>query len=450
MANTIDMTKDKYWKVILRFALPIFLSNLFQQLYNAADSLIVGNFLDTYALAAVSSSGSLIFFFTSFFTGTAMGAGVVISKYFGKKDYVNMRKAIHTDIAFGLIASVILTGLGYFISPQILVWMDTDPDVLPLSVSYFQIYFLGVSAVIMYNIFTGICNAVGNSKQPLYYLIFSSIMNIILDLLFIGLFKWGVWSAAVATVISQFASALLCFKFLLKKGPVYQVSIKEISIDKSMLKEIINYGIPTGVQNSVISIANIVVQSHVNAFGEYAMAASGTFHKLEGFGFLPITAFTMAITTFVSQNFGAGENGRAKQGARFGIITSVIAAEVIGLIMFLASPVLVSLFDSTEEVVALGTRQMRTECLFFFLLAYSHCIAAVCRGSGRASVPMLIMLIIWCGIRVLYLTIMRNFSTDIVYVYWAYPITWFLSSVVYLLYYLKSGWEKGFKPLKSN
>lgn len=448
MNNTLDMTKGKTWKVILQFALPIFISNLFQQLYNAADSLIVGNFLETNALAAVSSSGSLIFFFTSFFTGTAIGAGVVISKYFGKKDYEKMQKAIHTDIAFGLIASIILTIVGYFMSPVFLKWMDTDPNVLPLSISYFQTYFLGVSAVIMYNIFSGICNAVGNSRQPLYFLIISSITNILLDLLFVGVFHLGVWSAAMATVISQILSAVLCLIFLTKKGTIYQVEINKIKIDKELIGEIIRFGIPTGIQNSVISIANIIVQSHINAFGEIAMAGCGTYFKIEGFAFLPITCFTMAITTFVGQNFGAGEHERAKKGAKFGILSSMIMAESIGLILFIVAPYAIALFDDTSAVVAVGVKQMRTECLFFCLLAFSHCVAAVCRGSGRAFVPMLVMLIVWCGIRILYLTIMRNYCDVIDYIFWAYPLTWSISSIIYLIYYFKSGWEKGFKEPK--
>lgn len=448
MNNTLDMTKGKTWKVILQFALPIFISNLFQQLYNTADSLIVGNFLDTNALAAVSSSGSLIFFFTSFFTGTALGAGVVISKYFGKKDYEKMRKAIHTDIVFGLIASVILTVVGYFMSPVLLKWMDTDPNVLPLSISYFQTYFLGVSAVIMYNIFSGICNAVGNSRQPLYFLIISSITNILLDLLFVGVFHLGVWSAAMATVISQILSAVLCLIFLMKKGTIYQVEINKIKIDKGLIGEIIRFGIPTGIQNSVISIANIIVQSHINAFGEIAMAGCGTYFKIEGFAFLPITCFTMAITTFVGQNFGASEHERAKKGAKFGILSSMIMAESIGLILFIIAPYAIALFDDTSAVVAVGVKQMRTECFFFGLLAFSHCVAAVCRGSGRAFVPMLVMLIVWCGIRILYLTIMRNYCDVIDYIFWAYPLTWSISSMIYLIYYFKSGWEKGFKERK--
>ena len=447
-SNTTDMTKGEPWKVILKFALPIFLSNLFQQLYNAIDSLIVGNFIGTDALGAVSSSGSLIFLFTSFITGIAMGAGVVISKYFGRKNYTVMRKAIHTDIAFGLCAGLAITIAGYFLSPYILVWMGTAESVLPLSIQYFQTFFLGSFAVVMYNIFNGICNAVGNSKRPLYYLLISSVINIILDLLFIALFKWGVWAASLATVISQFISAILCFIFLLMPNTVYQVKIKEIRFNYLLFKEIVNYGVPTGIQNSVIGLANVVVQSHINSFGEIAMAGCGTYSKIEGFAFLPINCFNMAITTFISQNFGANQNARARQGARFGILSSVIMAELIGGVLYIAAPYLIKMFDSNPEVVEIGTRQMRIESLFFCLLAFSHCVAAVCRGSGRAIVPMFIMLSIWCGVRVLYLTIMSHFSNDISYVFWAYPITWGMSSFIYIFYYFFSGWEKGFKEKK--
>ena len=448
--NTLDMTKGNYIKIILIFAFPIFLSNLFQQMYNAIDSLIVGNFLDTNSLAAVSSSGNLIFLFTGFFAGTALGAGVVISKYFGKKDYESMQKTIHTTIAFGLVAGIFLTIIGYFTVPYILRLMGTDEAVLPFSISYFQTYFLGSIAVIMYNIFNGICTAVGNSKRPLVYLIISSCLNVVLDLILIAGFHLGVWAAALATVISQIISALLCFLFLIKKGTVYQVKVNEIKFHKSYLKEIFNMGIPTGIQNSVIGLANVVVQSHINQFGGIAMAACGTYFKIEGFAFLPISCFTMAITTFISQNFGAGEFKRARKGARFGIVSSMALAEIIGILVFFLSPYLIAMFDTTPEVIEIGVRQAHTESLFFFLLAYSHCIAAVCRGSGRSTIPMLIMLLVWCVGRVTYLSIMSHFIHVIDYVFVAYPLTWSISSLIYLIYYYKIGWENGFKPNKEN
>ena len=384
--NTLDMTKGSAWKLIVQFAVPVFLSQVFQQLYNTADALIVGRFLGDEALAAVSASGPLIFLLISFFTGLSMGAGVTISRYFGAGDYDRVSRAIHTDVMLGLISGVILTVVGVWLTPTFLRWMGTAPEVLPDAIAYFRYYFIGVLAVVMYNMCKSIMNALGDSKRPLYYLIISSLTNIVLDLLFIGAFHWGVWAAAVATTISQAVSMILCMIHLMKKGTIYQVELKKLHIDREMLGQIIRYGLPSGVQNSVIGFANVIVQSNINSFGKVAMAAYGAYSKLEGFAFLPVTSFTMALTTFVGQNLGAGLHDRAKKGSRFGIIASVVIAEIIGVTMYLLAPQLVALFSPTPEVVELGTRQMRTTALFFCLLAYSHAIASICRGAGKAFV----------------------------------------------------------------
>ncbi|MCH3972124.1 MAG: MATE family efflux transporter [Oscillospiraceae bacterium] len=437
------MTAGDPKKLIISFAVPIFLSQLFQQLYNTADSVIVGNYLGKNALAAVSSSGTLIFLLISFFTGMSMGAGVAISKYFGAGDYEQMSKAIHTNIAFGLVSGILLTIFGVWATPTILRWMGTDPQVLPQSVTYFRYYFCGALAIVMYNICTSIMNAVGDSKRPLYYLIFSSVLNITLDLLFIAGFHLGVGSAAVATTISQAASALLCLFHLTRKGTIYQVSLKRVKFHKDMLGEVIRYGLPTGVQNSVIGLANVIVQTNINSFGADAMAGYGSYAKIEGFAFLPITCFAMALATFVSQNLGAGKHDRAKSGAKFGILTSIVLAEIIGVIIFTLAPHLIGLFNQDPSVVAYGTAQARTEALFFFLLAFSHCIAGICRGAGKAVVPMLIMLGIWCVFRILYISIAMRISHQITLIFWAYPITWSISSVIYFIYYKKSDWVHG-------
>ena len=398
-----DMTHGDIYKLMAGFALPIFLSQVFQQLYNTADTFIVGKFLGTDALAAVSSSGTLIFLLVSFFSGTAMGAGVVISRYFGAGDNDRVSRAIHTNIAFGIVSGLLLTLVGVTMTPTFLVWMQTDPDVLPQSIEYFRMYFFGSLVMIMYNICMGIMNAVGDSKRPLYFLIISSMTNVVLDILFVGVFRWGVWSAAFATVLSQGLSVILCFAHLLKKGFVFSVEIKKIKFHGDMLSEIIHYGLPSGIQNSVIGLANVIVQSQINSFGKLAMAAYGTHAKIEGFAFLPITSFTSAITTFISQNLGAKEYDRAKKGARFGILSAVIMAELIGVLYFLFASTLIGMFDSTPEVIELGVRQARICSLFYCLLAFSHSIAAVCRGSGKAFVPMFIMLSVWCVIRIIYM-----------------------------------------------
>ena len=440
-----NLLEGSIWKGIVSFAIPMFLGNLFQQLYNTMDSLIVGKFLGSEALAAVTSSGSLIFLMVGFFNGIAMGAGVIISKYFGAKDYDNLKKAVHTDVAFGLVAGGLLTCIGMILAPQMLQWMGTPAEVLPNSIAYFRTYFMGSVAFVMYNIVMGILQAIGDSKHPLYYLIFSSIINVVLDLLFVGVFNWGVASAALATVISQATSAFLCFIRLVRTKDVYQVHIKEIRFHTQLLKQIIRVGLPTGMQNSIIAIANVVVQSNINAFGMLAVAGSGVYSKIEGFVFLPITCFSMSLMTFIGQNLGAKQYDRAKKGARFGVICSITLAELVGVLVYTFMPVLATFFDSNPKVVEIATLQAHTESLFYFLLAFSHCISGILRGAGKSAVPMYVMLISWCAIRITYITIAVQLVPVVQTIYWAYPLTWSISSIIFLIYYLKVDWVHGFE-----
>ena len=443
--GTRNMTVGSVRRVIVSFALPIFLSQLFQQLYNTADSLIVGNLLGKQALAAVSSSASLIQLLTALMIGIALGAGVVISRYFGAEDHDTLSRAIHTTVCFGVIAGAALTAVGVLLSPILLRWMGTAPDVMDNSVIYFRNYFLGSMAVMLYNVFTGVMNALGDSRRPLYYLMLSSALNIALDLLFIGAFHLGVGSAAVATVISQAASALLCLLHLRKPGTIYQLRLRKLRMHLGLMQEIVRMGLPTGVQNSVISIANVLVQSYINSFGSDAMAACGTYAKLQGFGFLPITSFALALTTFVSQNLGAKQYERARQGARFGLCATALIAELIGVVLAVFAPAMVRLFNSDPEVVRIAVSQTRIENLFFFLLAFSHAVAGVCRGAGRATVPMLVMLSSWCVFRIIFISIAMRILRDIRVLFWCYPLTWAISSAIFLVYYLRSDWVHGFE-----
>ncbi len=448
-AKATLMTEGSIEKHLISFAVPLFLGNLFQQLYNTADSLIVGNFLGSEALASVSSSSNLIFLMIGFFNGIAVGAGVVVARAFGAGDKKGLHTAIHTILAFGLVAGVVLTLLGVLLAPQILVWMGTPESILAGSVSYFRIYFLGSVPFVLYNICVGILQSVGDSRHPLYYLMVSSVVNILLDLLFVAGFKMGVGSAAAATAISQLVSAALCFVRLCRTDDVYRVTLRDIRFDIPMLGKIIRNGLPAGCQNSIIAFANVIVQTNINAFGEIAVAGQGVYAKIEGFGFLPITCFAMALTTFISQNLGAGEYDRAKKGARFGILCSMAIAEIIGLAIFLGAPFLMWLFDRNPEVIASGVGRAQADCLFYFLLAFSHCIAGIMRGAGKASVPMVVMLISWCVIRVAYITVAIRFIPSIQIIYWAYPITWAISSVIFLVYFLKSDWLHAYDRAKA-
>ena len=440
MRQNSSLTEGSIWKGLLMFALPIFLGNVFQQFYNAFDSWVVGRFLGGTALAAVSSSGSLIFLMIGFFNGIAMGAGVIIARFYGAKDYASMEKAIHTDIAMGLVIGVLLTVLGVCFTPTILRWMDTPADVLPRSISYFRYYFLGALFTVMYNIFVGILHALGDSRHPLYYLIISTGVNVVLDLLFVGVFGWDVGSAAMATTMSQGISAALCLFHLLRlKGPG-KVEIRKIGVHWESLRSIVRIGLPSGIQNSVISLANLVVQANINGFGSAAMAGCGSYSKIEGFAFLPVTCFSMSLSTFVSQNIGARNYRRVKQGIGFGIGCSMIAAECIGILSYLFAPKLIGLFNSDPEVIDLGSRHMRSICLFYCLLAFSHCVAGIMRGAGRASVPMYTMLVCWCVIRVSYITVALQMTPKLETISYAYPITWTLSTIVFTVFLLKTDW----------
>lgn len=444
-----SLTEGSIWKAMLLFALPVFLGNVFQQLYNAFDAWCVGNYIGDDALAAVSSSGSLIFMMVSFFNGVAMGAGVIIAQAFGAKQYDTMQKAIHTAIAFGLVTGVALTVTGVALTPTILRWMGTPTEVLPQSIIYFRYYFCGAIFTVMYNIFVGILHAVGDSKHPLYYLIFSTFLNIALDMLFVAVLGFGVGSAAIATTLSQGVSALLCFLHIIRVDAPYRVHIRQIRFHKESFLQIVRYGLPSGVQNSVISLANVVVQSNINSFGKAAMAGCGAYSKLEGFAFLPVTCFTQALSTFVGQNLGAGHHDRVKKGVAFGVVCCCILAELIGGLSYAFAPQLIGFFSETAEAIDLGSRHMRTICVFYFLLAFSHCIAAVMRGAGKATVPMFTMLLCWCIIRVSYITVAVKLVNELTTVSWAYPISWSCSSIIFLIYFLKADWIHSFdKNLK--
>lgn len=441
--SVIDFTTGNLKKEIILFAMPLFLGNLFQQLYNAADSLIVGNTLGAEALASVSSSGPLIFMMTGFFNGVATGAGVVISKYIGSRDYTKVKLAIHTDIAFGLLSGIVLTILGVVFTPWVLKLLKTPENIMDGSVIYFRIYSYGIIFSVMYNITMGIMNALGDSKHPLEYLIISSITNVVLDIFFITVLNMGVGGAALATTIGQGLSFFLSFIRLMKSKASYRVRIGEIKFHLPLLKEIIKYGLPSGIQNSVIAIANLFVQSNINTFSSVAVAGSGSYAKIEGFAFIPITSFSMALSTCISQNLGAKEYDRAKKGARYGIFICLLISELIGLILFIFAPYLIGLFNQDPSVIKYGVKQSRIEALFFSLLALSHSIAGIMRGAGKATVPMSVMLSVWCIFRVSYITVALSISHTIDLVYWAYPITWSISSVIFVIYMIKSNWIHG-------
>lgn len=435
-ASKYLMTEGNVKKKIIAFAIPLFIGQLFQQMYNTADSLIVGRLIGTSALAAVTATGSLIYLIVGFFMGFSTGAGVVIATDIGAQHDEEVSKGVHTTVAMGIVATVIMTALGMLFTPQILKWMDTPGDVLPEATLYLRVYFAGSIGLVFYNLLVGILRASGDSKHPLYYLIFSSLLNVVLDIVLIRFAHMGVDGAALATAISQLVSAVMVFVRLLREHSIIRVIPSKIRFHKHKLLEIIRIGLPTALQACVIDLANMMIQSYINSFGKMAMAGIGASNKLEGFCFLPVNSFSMALSTFVAQNYGAGKKDRMREGITFGLLCTVVIVGILGAGMFFFSPQLVRFFDSTPEVISYGALRGLICGFFFCLCGFSHVASAVMRGIGKPVVPTVVMLVCWCAVRVLTLMTIGQFFHNILLVIWLYPITWTLSTITYIFYLL--------------
>ena len=427
-----SMTGGSIWKSIVSFAVPLILGNFFQQLYNAADSLIVGNLLGDRALAAVSGTGNLIFLLVGFINGISLGAGVVISQQFGAGKIRDMRRSIHTLAAFGLASGLGLSIFGVLCTPQILHWMNTPADVFPETLQYLRVYFAGALGLTTYNALASILQAGGNSRYPLYFLILSSVVNIVLDLVFIALLHWGVWSAAAATVISQILSALLCTLVLCRSSASWRLAPGSIRFHAGCLKTLAAYGFPSGLQCCVIGISNVVIQSHINLFGASAMAGCGAYQKIEGFCLIPVMSLALALATFVGQNTGAHHPLRVRAGMSFGLVLSMLVSGLIGVGVLVWRDELMAVFSADAEVIRLGADYARVAAPFYVLPACTHCLAAAFRGAGRPLFAMAVILICWCAVRVGTLSTLMSFFPTIATIYWIYPATWTLSSLTFL------------------
>ena len=434
------MTEGSIWKSILLFSVPLILGNLLQQLYNTADSIIVGNFLGSNALAAVGSSGSPIYLLIGFSQGIAVGAGVVVAQYLGAKDRKDAQDAIHTSLAIAVILGILLTIGGILFSRSLQVWMNTPDEVLTDAVTYMQIYFGGVLFSVVYNMAAGILNAAGNSQRSLIYLGFASVTNIILDLLFIAVFRMGVEGAAIATDLSQLVSCVLSLAFLSRVKADYQVTLRNIKVHPKMASRIVRIGLPTGIQNMVISFSNVLVQSSVNGYGAAAMAGFAAYMKIDGFNILPVTSFSMAATTFVGQNYGAGKIDRVKKGMwvtlAMGVIYTLIAG---GLLLAFQNPIM-RLFTSDDSVVAFGVTAMHYFCPFYFLLAILHGLAGAVRGTGKSVPPMVVLLVSLCLFRVVWIQFILPMFHSIDGVFVLYPVSWAFGAVLMVLYAWKGKW----------
>lgn len=442
MKKNTDMTEGVIWKSIITFAIPLLIGNLFQQLYNTVDSIVVGNFVGKEALAAVGSTTTIINMLVGFFMGLSTGASVIISQYFGAKDHKKLHAAVHTSIAMTFLLGIIMTFVGIVLSPTLLKFMNTPDDVIPLSSLYLKIYFAGIIGLMLYNMGSSILRAIGDSKKPLYFLIFSSIVNTILDLVFVVLFGMGVDGVAWATLIAQASSAVLVLYTLYKSKESYHLILKDLKLDMEMFKKMINIGLPAGFQQSITAFSNIFVQGYINVFGSSVMAGWSSYLKVDSFVLLPMQSIALASTTFVGQNIGAKQLDRAKQGTKTSLMISVSTTIVLSILLNILGKYVLYIFTTDQEVIQNGMMMMRIFSPFYFVMCFTQIYAGALRGAGDSKAPMIIMLSSFVVFRQLSLFIGTKFFSSVEYVIFTYPMGWVLAASLMTYYYHQKKWLK--------
>lgn len=431
----INMTQGVIWKQLLLFALPLMVGNVFQQLYNTVDSIVVGNFVGKEALAAVGSVGPIFNSLIGFFMGLATGAGVVISQAYGAKNDERVSKAVHTTFLMTFGLCVVFTTAGILMTPVMLRLMGTPSDVYREAESYLKIYFAGVSGLMVYNMGSGVLRAVGDSKRPLYFLIFSACVNTVLDILFVAGLKMGIAGAALATVIAQVLSAILILVVLSRSQSACQFRFSRLRLDMPSLRGIVRIGMPAAVQMTITSISNVFVQAYINAFGSAVMAGWSAYNKIDQFLMLPMQSVALAATTFVGQNYGAGNLPRVKKGTSTAMKLSMAVTVTLMIPVLLLAPWLVGLFSTETEVVSYGSMLLRMISPFYLICCVNQICASSLRGLGNSQAPMVIMLSSFVVFRQIYLFIISRIFGTIRAVALGYPAGWVVCSILLLLYY---------------
>ena len=440
MKGQVIMTEGVIWKQLIFFSIPLLIGNIFQQLYNTVDSIVVGNYIGSEALAAVGSSNSLINLIIGMFMGIATGAGVIISQYYGARSKEKLHWAVHTCMALSMIGGVFLIFLGVILSPIILRLMGTPAAVMSNSTVYLRIFFCGSLLNLGYNMGAGVLRAVGDSKRPLYYLCVSSVVNIVLDLTFVVVFHMGIAGVGYATIIAQAVSAWLTLRALVKTEDIYKVVLKSIKIDVRMLKRILKIGIPSGIQQSIISLSNVIVQANVNSFGAAAMAGFGAYSKIDGFVMLPLQSFCMAATTFTGQNIGARKTDRVKKGIFQGIVISLIYTVILSVALYFNVDTILGIFSKDASVINYGHVTMYILLPFYSTLAFHQILMGSFRGAGKTMVSMLIGVGNMCILRMIYINWFVPYFPSYEAVMWCYPITWVTTMLMDMLYGWKAKW----------
>ena len=432
-----DMTEGSIVRQMILFALPLMVGNIFQMLYNTVDSVVVGQYVGKEALAAVNSTTMIINMLVFFFNGFSVGAGVLIARHFGARDYEKLHGAIETTMAMTFLFCVVFTAVGIIGVKPMLKVMTTPDDVLEDATTYLTIYFVGISGLLVYNMGSGILRAVGDTTRPLLFLILTSLLNIALDLLFVLGFQMGIAGVAWATILAQLISAVLTTLLLTRSSDIYRLTWKDLKIDGSVLREIFNVGLPAGIQSVITAFSNVFVQSYINFFGSSCMAGWGCYNKLDQFIMLPMSSMAMAATTFVSQNIGAKKTHRANKGTVTAILMSVGVTAVIALGLVIWAEPSVRLFTQDESVIEFGVLFLRANTFFLLFNCVNHVLAGALRGRGDSRGPMVIMLLSFVAIRQAYLFVVTRFVENTPFlVGFGYPVGWVACCAIEVTYFM--------------
>lgn len=434
--NEVDMTSGSIFRHLIVFAFPLLIGNIFQQFYNTVDTWVVGNYVGNEAFAAVGSVGVIINVLIGLFNGFSSGATVVISQYFGAKQYDQVQKSVHTTIIITVIMGIVFTIVGILMTPTMLKLTDTDPDVIPYAKQYLEIYFAGILSLVLYNIGSGILRAVGDSTRPFIFLVISAIINILLDLYFVIALDMKVVGVALATVIAQTVSVILIFITLIRSNSCIKFTFSKLSIDVLILKKIVKIAIPASIQLALTQFSNVFVQSYINGFGKDYMSAWTAYSKIDQIILLPMQSIAIASSTFVGQNLGKLQDKRARKGISTAMILSVVSTIILMIPVLLFSPTLVTVFNKTPRVIEVGTILLRYITPFYVLCCINQILAGALRGSGNTKAPMIILLTSFVFFRQLYLFIIsRIFVNNFLAIALGYPAGWLMASMLMFIYY---------------
>lgn len=437
------ITEGVIWKQLLLFFFPILFGTFFQQLYSTVDTIIVGRAVGKQALAAVGVTAPFINLLVGFFTGLASGAGVVISQYYGARENAKVSGCVHTAVTLSLAAGVVFMGIGMAAAPTVLAFMQTPEEIMDLSVLYIRVYFTGMIPTLLYNMGTGILRAVGDSKRPLYFLIASSLLNIVLDLVFVVAMDMGVAGAALGTVLSQVLSAALVVLALVHSaGAPYSLNPRELGLDGSLLTQMVRIGLPAGLQSVMYTVSNLIIQSAVNTFDTDAIAAWTVYGKMDALFWMSLSSMGLAITTFAGQNFGARKYDRIRKGLRVALLIAAIIAALCVVIFLLFGEPIFLLFNDDPAVLSRGLEMIHFLVPCYFLYISIEIYSGLLRGTGDSLVPTLLTCIGVCGLRVAWIALAVPVWPTLVTVMASYPITWTVTSLCYIIYYARGNWLK--------